>query len=139
MRRARSSRRTVRALGFAIAAAGLLAGCSTAPPCLVTDGREMVRAELFFGRDGVDEAAWTTFVREDLTAAFPDGLTVLAGEGQWRDPRSGALLREPSRIVLVLLPPEGAPAKLATAAAAYRRKHAQQSVGVSASRVCARF
>lgn len=99
----------------------------------------MVRAELFFGRDGVDEAAWRGFVAEDLTAAFPDGLTILAGEGQWRDPRSGRIAREPSRVVLVLLPPDVAPAKLAAVADAYKRKHDQRSVGISTSLACASF
>ena len=72
----------------------LLAGCAAAPPCGLPDGREMLRAELLFGRDGVGDAAWDAFVREDLTAAFPEGLTILAARGQWR---------EPSQLVLVLL------------------------------------
>ena len=117
----------------------LLSGCAAAPPCALPNGREMARAELFFGREGVSEAAWEAFVREELTAAFPDGLTILAGEGQWRDPRSGAILREPSRVVLVLLDRDGAPAKLAAVADAYARKHDQRSVGVSIGPACAAF
>lgn len=79
----------------------------------------MLRAELLFGR-----AAWDAFVREDLTAAFPEGLTILAARGQWR---------EPSQLVLVLLEAEGAEARIAAAAdnlqakarPAFRRRGAQ--------------
>ena len=122
-----------------IIAASLLAGCAAAPSCELPNGREMLRAELFFGRDRVSDAAWDAFVREELTAAFPDGLTILAGEGQSRDPRSGAILREPSRVVVVLLDAEGASGKLAYAADAYERTFDQDSVLVALSPACAAF
>lgn len=116
----------------------LLAGCAAAPPCGLPDGREMLRAELLFGRDGVGDAAWDAFVREDLTAAFPEGLTILAARGQWREP-NGALLREPSQLVLVLLDPEGAEARIAAVAATYKRDFDQKSVAVALSPTCVAF
>ena len=121
-----------------ILAASLLAGCAAAPPCELPNGREMLRAELLFGRDGVSDAAWDAFVREELTAAFPAGLTILAARGQWREP-DGALLREPSQLVLVLLDPEGAEARIAAVAATYERELGQKSVAVALSPTCAAF
>jgi hypothetical protein len=119
-----------------IVAAGLLAGCAAEPPCKLPDGRRMLRAELLFGRDGVSDAAWDAFVRDELTRAFPDGLTILSGQGQWREP-TGALLREPSQLVLVLLDADGAEMKLA--AATYERELDQQSVAIALSPACVAF
>ncbi len=119
-------------------AASLLAGCASAPPCGLPNGREMLRAELLFGRDRVSDAAWDAFVRGELTAAFPKGLTILAAQGQWREP-TGALLREPSQLVLVLLEAEGAQAKLAAVADTYKRQLGQQSVAVAVSPACVAF
>lgn len=117
----------------------LLGGCAAEPRC-GSPSAPMLRAELFFGRDGVSDEAWDAFVRDELTAAFPAGLTILPARGQWRDPGTGALLREPSAVVLVLLDPaEADPARLAAVAEAYKRKHAQQSVGVSVTPACASF
>src|SRR5438067_2229644 len=47
-------------------------------------------AELMFGRKGgdrigVSEVEWARFLDREITARFPDGLTVLTGAGQWRD------------------------------------------------------
>src|SRR5690606_41197674 len=53
----------------------------------------MARLELYFGtqRPGgapVTEAEWAAFLDEKVTPRFPDGLTVLTGNGQWRNSRS---------------------------------------------------
>lgn len=75
---------------------GLTCGAGSAP---------MRRLELVLGmsRKGkvdVGDAEWAAFLEREVTPRFPDGLTVLSGIGQWRG-ASGAIVREPARIVLV--------------------------------------
>jgi len=106
--------------------------------------KPMLRADLYFGRatDGaavVSEKQWADFVSAELTPRFPDGLTVLDGLGQWRDP-SGRIVREPSKIVIIVMPNgETAHQRLEAAAAAYKQRFHQQSVGVVTRPVCAEF
>jgi hypothetical protein len=66
------------------------------------------QSALYFGmqrRDGraVSELEWTGFVEEVITPRFPDGLTILMADGQWRTER-GLIQREPSRVVTVVYP-----------------------------------
>ena len=79
----------------------------TVPPsaCLLPNQKPMLVAELFFGRNipgraPVSEAEWADFVARVITPNFPDGFTVLDGAGQWRDPQSGVIAREPPKILL---------------------------------------
>ncbi|AWN36424.1 DUF3574 domain-containing protein [Methylobacterium radiodurans] len=104
----------------------------------------MLSAQLLFGlvrSDGsrVTESAWRRFLARQITPLFPDGLTVLRGEGQWRRP-DGRLLREPTRIVLVIAPETPATlSALETVRTAYRDAFAQEGVGLVLTRACARF
>jgi hypothetical protein len=102
-------------------------------------------AELLFGRDignhvGVSEAAWTHFVAREITRRFPDGLTITNAIGQWRDPASGRMVREPSKRVEIALP--GHPddeARLDAIVAAYKVRFHQHSVGVIVQAACVSF
>jgi hypothetical protein len=102
-------------------------------------------AELLFGRDvghrlAVTESAWTRFVAREITPRFPDGLTVSNADGQWRDPASGAIVREPAKRVEIVLP--GATddeARLEAVVAAYKRAFHQQSVAVIVRSACVSF
>ncbi len=66
-----------------------------------------IRTELYFGRaipDGggtVSEVDWTKFVDEIVTPRFPDGLTVLDADGQWRG-KDGKVSREESKVIVLL-------------------------------------
>jgi hypothetical protein len=132
-------------LGFLGALAGLLAGCATLPPLACGSGQEaMLTAELLFGRKigerlGVSEAAFRRFIGEEVTPRFPDGLTVLDASGQYRD-SSGRLIREPSKLLLIVLKdePEGR-ARLAAIAQAYKSRFHQQSVGTILRPTCVSF
>jgi hypothetical protein len=106
--------------------------------------KPMLRAEIYFGRNiggrlGVGERQWARFVARELTPRFPDGLTVIDGQGQWRGP-SGAIVQEPSKIVIVFGPDE-APVRerVAAAAAAYKQRFKQDSVAVVTRAVCVAF
>jgi hypothetical protein len=102
-------------------------------------------AELLFGRNignrlGVSEAAWRRFVDREIVPRFPDGLTVFDASGRFRDRTRDRLVREPSKIVEIVLP--GTPddiARLNEIAEAYKRRFKQQSVGVIVRPACVSF
>jgi hypothetical protein len=102
-------------------------------------------AELTFGRriDGqidVSETQWMQFVDDEITPRFPDGLTVFDAAGQWRDPISNKIIREPSKIVLLVLPGNAEDlARLNEIADAYKRRFRQQSVGMILRPACVSF
>ncbi len=129
----------------------LFAGCagSPVPPapyvCLLPAEQRMLIAELFFGqgaagRDSLAEAEWAAFAAQSITPNFPDGFTVFDGEGQWRNPQTGRIRRERTKIVLVAVPrtPDLA-RRLAAVIEAYRTRFHQQSVGLITRDSCAAF
>ncbi|WP_439596985.1 DUF3574 domain-containing protein [Falsiroseomonas sp.] len=124
----------------------LLAACAATPPPCPPGSTAATRLEGYFGRNAqgaevVDDAAWTRFMDEVVTPAFPDGLTVLDGAGQWRG-TSGRLARERSKVLVVLAPgatPAEAAARLAPVIAAFRGRFAQESVMVTTAEACVRF
>ena len=130
----------------------MLAGCADpAWGCTAPASHAMLVADLFFGRSialtaqragsaEVTDAQWAGFVRDVLTPAFPDGLTVLNAAGQWRDPASGAISREPSMLVIVAAPDtEPTRRNLDAVMAQYRAQFQQQSVGLVLRRDCTNF
>ena len=106
-------------------------------------------AELLFGRDignrlgnrvEVSDAAWRSFVAHEITPRFPDGLTIVAATGQWRDPAHSRIVREPSTLVMIVLPGRSDDqARLDGIVGAYKRRFHQQSVGVILESACASF
>ena len=114
------------------------------PACQGPQQRRDV-AELLFGRDigrrlGVSDPAWRRFVAREITPRFPDGLTVTDAIGQWRDPDSGRMVREPSKRVEIVLPGSADDAaRLAAIVAAYKRQFHQRSVGVILQSACVSF
>jgi hypothetical protein len=68
-----------------------------------------IRTELFFGSDREDEPDVTEeqfrhFVDKFVTPEFPDGLTVLTGNGQFCCDRGGAIIQEKSFVLILLYP-----------------------------------
>lgn len=151
-------RAAVSPAALALAAASL-AGCATPaapregvpPPVAVAaacpgGARPAVVLEAYFGRSGppgaprVSEADWARFLAEEVTPRFPEGLTALDARGQWRDPATGRIAREPSKMLVLVLPETdeaAARARLAPATAAYRQRFRQQSVLVVTRAACA--
>jgi hypothetical protein len=105
----------------------------------------MVVAELFFGRSirgrgALTDAEWSAFTAEVVTANFPDGFTVSDGDGQWQNPSTGEISRQPTKIVLVAArPASDLSARLAAVIDAYKARFHQQSVGVVTRDSCATF
>ena len=102
-------------------------------------------AELLFGRKigdriGVSEAKWTRFVDGEITPRFPDGLTVFNTVGQWRDPERKTIVREPGKIVMIVLPGKDDDIdRLNQIAEAYKTRFRQQSVGMIVRPACVSF
>jgi Protein of unknown function (DUF3574) len=126
------------ALGLVV----VLAAGSSTPSLAACRGNQqsMLAAELLFGRGIVSEAAWARFLAREITPRFPDGLTVFDAAGQWRDPARGRIVRERSKVVLIVFRDD--PQKqehLDTIADAYKRRFKQQSVGIVIKPACASF
>ncbi|AOO83090.1 DUF3574 domain-containing protein [Bosea vaviloviae] len=129
-----------------LAGLACLGGCASLMPLSCSPGQQtMLVAELLFGRNigdrlGVSEAAFGRFVDEEVTPRFPDGLTILAGQGQYRDTTRGVLVREQAKLLVIALKdePEGR-AKLAAIAEAYKQRFNQQSVGTILKPACISF
>jgi uncharacterized protein DUF3574 len=102
----------------ALAGLLLLGGCVEAPvppsppapyACLLPAEQRMLVAELFFsrgvkGREPLTDAEWAEFAAQTITPNFPDGFTVFDGEGQWRNPQTGRIAGNRSKILLVAIP-----------------------------------
>jgi hypothetical protein len=101
--------------------------------------------ELMFGRQIADRIAvtedeWTRFVDQEITPRFPDGLTVFSAASQWRDQASNRIVREPSKVVLIVLPGKAEDlARVNEIAQAYKARFRQQSVGVILRPACVSF
>jgi hypothetical protein len=124
-----------------------MAGCTAPSPhaCLLPSQQSMVVAELFFGRAiherGVlSDAEWAQFAAQTVTPNFPDGFTVTDGNGQWQNPATGVISRQPTTIVLIAAKrtPDLA-ARLSAVIDAYKTRFRQQSVGIITRDSCASF
>jgi len=130
-------------LGLAVS----VAGCATTTPPSAgacPAGQEPRRlAQLFFGRNvggqpGVSNEAFRKFLDEEITPRFPDGLTVLDGGGQWQGPEN-KLIREASKVVLIVMPRKGDRAKVDQVRDAYKRRFKQDSVLLVTQDTCVSF
>jgi hypothetical protein len=137
-----------------------LAGCASPEPpagsaaveqpspyvCLLPGEKRMLVAELFFGRNlrgraPVSEAEWSDFAAQVITRYLPDGFTVHDGAGQWRNPATGRIVRERTKILTVAspLPRPDLKDRLTAITDAYRSRFRVQSVGVITRNACASF
>lgn len=133
----------MRALG--LGALLLLSGCAAFDAHHCAAGLHPAEiAELFFGRntgasEGVSDAAWQSFVADEIAPRFPDGFTIGDASGQWRGD-DGAIAAERSKRVLIVL--SGAPAQQASLdaiRAAYVARFHQDSVLLVETQSCAGF
>lgn len=104
---------------------GLLSGCQSLPTTSVSQQAEpsasiqrpteysaWVKHELYFATgpydstEGISEAEWKTFLDDEVTSRFPDGLTVVDSYGQWLSEGSVTPSALRSKIVIILHPNE---------------------------------
>jgi Protein of unknown function (DUF3574) len=148
----------LRANSIAILSLTMLAACAASPAqstpasprpapysCLLPAEQRMLVAELFFGRaiNGrapLSDAEWARFAAQTITPNFPDGFTVFDGEGQWRNPLTGRIAGERTKILLIATPrtPDLA-RRLTIVIDAYKTEFHQQRVGLITRDSCAAF
>ena len=126
-------------------AALALSACAqpTAPLVCAAPLKPALEIDLYFGRDKqgggeVSEAEWAQFVAEIVTPRFPDGLSVLNVEGQAREPSGGRIVRERTKLVVVVV--FDAPAhrpKVGEIVEAYNARFGQHGVFRTERPVCA--
>ena len=102
-------------------------------------------AELMFGRNigrriGVSEGDFGRFVDREIMSRFPNGLTVFNAAGQWREQAMDKIVREPSKVVQIVLPGQVDDiARLNEIVEAYKRRFKQQSVVMVVRPACVSF
>jgi Protein of unknown function (DUF3574) len=130
---------------FAAVLMMLVTGAAAQPLACSTPQKPQQVAELMFGRKigdriAVTEVQWARFVDSEITPRFPDGLTVVDARGQWRDPDKNRIIREPSKLVTIVLSGKSEDAqRLTEIAEAYKKRFRQQSVGVIVRPACVSF
>ncbi|NIA67674.1 DUF3574 domain-containing protein [Pelagibius litoralis] len=134
-------------------AAGLAGGFFSVPapasaqvvlPTCQADYLSMARLELYFGTERPDgspvtDAEWNGFLDEEVTPRFPDGLTVLTGNGQWRNSK-GVITKETSAVLVILyVPSDDSETKIEAVRSAYKKRFDQESVMRVDSANCVSF
>ena len=113
--------------------------------CVPDTLQPMHVTEFFFGRDiagrtPLSDLEWSRFVASTIATEFPDGFSVLDGEGEWRDPATRIMVHELAKILVVAsVEPDDYAARVARISEVYRREFAQASVGVLAFDACGAF
>ncbi len=79
----------------------------------------------------VSEEAWKRFCDKHVSAAFPDGYTVLDATGYWRSGPDAAA-KERSKVILIVAPAD-AREKVLSVARQYRKEFDQEAVLISSS------
>ena len=85
---------------------GLAQPATTRSTEAVVRAESFYRTELYMGRSipgggMVSDEGWEKFLAEVVTPLFPDGFTVLAGRGQYRE-GSGVIAKEQSHVLVFL-------------------------------------
>ncbi|MFJ8635325.1 DUF3574 domain-containing protein [Streptomyces sp. NPDC093568] len=128
---------SVAGLLLAVGAPTAYATLEAGPGPASARGEPYVETRLLFGTarpDGgpaVTDEQFMAFVDEEVTPDFPDGLTIQAGRGQWRD-ASGAIEKERSYELILLYPPARAGAsdrRIEGIRRAYEKAFGQEAVG----------
>jgi hypothetical protein len=108
-----------------------VAGVVDEPPIF---GEIWARTELFFGTsrpDGtvVTDDKFKRFLDQEVTPRFPDGLTLLTGQGQFKN-AGGMIIQEKSKVLILLYPLKDTDAnnRIEAIRAAYKAAFQQESV-----------
>jgi Protein of unknown function (DUF3574) len=108
-------------------------------------GEQRQIADMWFGRKigdriAVTEQKWSRFVDREITPRFPDGLSVVDARGQWRDSKRNRIVREPSKLVTIVLTGNGGDGqRLQAIIDAYKSQFREQSVGLVVRPACVKF
>ncbi len=113
--------------------------------CVLPNESPMLIVTFYFGKNIpnqplLTDAQWAEFAAKIITPAFPDGLTVADGQGQWMNPKTGAISNDPTKIVTIAVkesPELGA--RIKAVIAAYKTDFHQESVGLTTVDGCGAF
>ena len=115
----------------------LLGACAPqqqAPAC-AAPLKPAVEVDLFYG--AVSDADWASYLAEEVTPRFPDGLTAVDAAGQWSNP-AGVVTRERSKLlILIVFDAPGHVPKVQAMIDAYLKRFHQQAVLHTEHAVCA--
>jgi Protein of unknown function (DUF3574) len=117
---------------------GQTQGCQDAP-----SGKPMVKTELYFGLSKsngvVTDAEFQQFLDREITPRFPNGLTLLEGQGQFRT--GGKIIGERSRVLILLYPfdDQEGNEKIEQIRAGYQKAFQQESVLRVDDKTCVAF
>jgi hypothetical protein len=138
------SSKFLRPLGIAALVIHLV-GCGTLSTPTCAPGQDAATSEsLYFGTtkksgEEVSAGEWQAFLDEVVTPRFPQGLTVFAARGQWKE-QSGRILAEATYVLNVVHPgAETQRRAIGEIAAEYKRRFDQESVLRVSSTVCVTF
>ena len=116
-----------------------VATCHTSPTA-----KPVARTELFFGLrkpngTEVNNAEFQRFLDREVTPRFPDGFTLLTGNGQFKNTR-GVILQERAHLLILLYPVAiDSSQKIEQIRKAYMTAFQQQSVLRADELACASF
>ena len=138
--------RSLAALGMTVCAlllAAITSASAQSPPALACMAplKSAVELNLYFGRDRpggeVSEAEWTTFLSQEVTPRFPDGLSVINVAGQSRE-AMGPVEREKTKLpIIVVFDAPAHQSKVVAIVDAYKKRFAQNAVFRVEKPVCA--
>jgi len=132
----------MRKIAFALLA--LLPSAPAFAACPVGE-RPMLHVRIYFGQtegDGkpIAASAWEDFVAATVTPRFPEGFTVYDASGQWRDLKTNAIDREPSKIIEVdRRDTQDLHVKIEEIRKTYQKHFHQQAVGLVTLPACGSF
>ncbi|MGE4801499.1 DUF3574 domain-containing protein [Yersinia hibernica] len=100
-----------------------------APHCV--KGELMTQTTLYFGSNRphgsvISSTEWQSFVNNDVTSRFKDGLTVIDAKGQWLG-NDGNIAKENSKILILIHKNEKETA-IETLRSRYKQQFAQESI-----------
>ena len=112
--------------------------------CLLPYQQPTTVTELFFGRNipgraPLTESEWSAFLASVIAKEFPDGFTVLDGNGAWRDPATNAFMGERTKVVVIATAEDDLARRIGRVTSAYKRAYAQRSVGELSYSACGTF
>jgi hypothetical protein len=113
--------------------------------CPFPDQKPMLVIQMFFGRSvphrhPVTAVEWNEFLKQTVTPLFPDGFTVYDAYGQWLNPRTHTVSRDPTKVLIVATADTSeVRAKVAEVSARYRQLFHQEAVGVVSVTECGAF
>ena len=109
------------------------------------DTDQWVEYQLFMGRSGpdgdiVDDADWDAFLSNTVTPRFPDGLTVLDADGQWRG-SDEKIQKESSKVLIIFVPKDDEDAEdlIEQISTEYKSRFEQESVLKTVGKTCLAF